>query len=467
MAKDREGAAVAGAAKGTLRNTGVSLCLGVCALMALSFLLGAAVIFYRWPPSNVLGDAFSGGLQWWQRGRATAAAPPPPPAVRGVIDDPARTFDGFTLYAYASLDGQNTHVYLMNMHRDVVHQWDASFSRVWPLPPHVPGLVSDDRVYVIGCRLFPNGDLLVVFHGMDVAACGFGLARLDKDSNLLWKYAGHVHHDVDVGEEGTIYAVEHEFTQTTPDRLEFIPPGMVDRLVLLSPDGTLKKTVPILEALRDSPYSVLLDSLRRGGPFYASRSSMDGPPVSEDDLRKDALHVNSIHLLTPELASRFPGFKAGQVLISLRHLDALAVMDVETGAVVWAARGPWRAQHDPQFLDNGRLLIFDNRGLPTGSRVLEYDPQSQAIPWSYSGENSGPFYTADRGMCQRLPNGNTLIVDSEGGELREVTRDKDVVWSFLSPKDATSATGQRFISTARRYSPGQLHFLKENERARP
>ena len=47
----------------------------------------------------------------------------------------------------------------------------------------------------------------------------------------------------------------------------------------------------------------------------------------------------------------------------MRHMDTIAMMDPDKGSVVWAAQGPWRSQHDPQFLDNGHLLIFDNFGL--------------------------------------------------------------------------------------------------------
>ncbi|HVS35023.1 MAG TPA: arylsulfotransferase family protein [Gemmataceae bacterium] len=449
----------------------VSRLLAVSGLMILSFLFGAAVIVYRWPSAHSLGNAFAGAQAWYEKSRASSPRPDPPPApvVQGVIDDPTRTFDGFTLYACAGIDGQNTHIYLMNMRREVVHQWTARFSRIWPVPPHISTVVDDKEVYIFAGYLYPNGDLLVVFHSLTRVAGGLGLAKLDKDSNLLWKYSSRVHHDVDVGEDGTIYALEHEGGAAPPKGLEFIGPRLVDRLLVLSPDGKLLKKIPILEALRDSPYALLLDALKPGRANYDALDALTDPLLQDEieQRKKDALHTNSVRVLSSKLAPRFPAFKAGQVLVSLRHLDALAVIDMEKGAVVWASRGPWHAQHDAQFLDNGHLLLFDNLGAPTGSRVLEYDPQTQAFPWSYSGENYGPFLSKERGLCQRLPNGNTLIVDSDGGQLLEAAPNKDVVWSFLSPADSTALTGRRFIATARRYGPDQLSFLKEGERARP
>jgi hypothetical protein len=448
----------------TRRRARSSVWLFVLGLVSLAYLLGAAVMFFHLPTSGFLDKAFTGARAWNERRQVTAPTVEKDltPAVTPTapIDRPGKTFDGFTLYACASMEAVSTKVFAINMDRKVVHTWSVSFNDIWPHPTHLHGPVQDYLVCIFFCHPFPNGDLLVVFHGMEQLSNGYGLAKLDKDSKVVWKYAANVHHDVDVGPDGTIYAIQHELADAMPTGLEFIPtPCLVDSLVLLNPDGTLKKKpIPILEAFRDSPYAALLESLERGPKRPEGPGVMTGPRFKEAVLMKDALHMNSVQVLQPELAPKFPAFKAGQVLISLRHLDAIAVLDPDKGSVVWAARGPWRAQHDAQFLDSGRLLIFDNCGLPKGSRVLEYDPQTQAIPWSYSGEHRAPFYTSERGMCQRLPNGNTLIVSSEDGELLEVTGGKEVVWSCHV---------RAFFNFARRYSAEQLPFLKGGPRGRP
>ena len=90
--------------------------------------------------------------------------------------------------------------------------------------------------------------------------------------------------------------------------------------------------------------------------------------------------------------------------------------------------------------------------------MLEYDPQTQAFPWAYPAEDGIAFVTKERGMSQRLPNGNTLIVNSEGHELLEVTADKEIVWS---------CSFDSFVSTGRRFSPAQITFVKGSPRARP
>jgi hypothetical protein len=422
--------------------------LSLLGAVVLSYLLGAAVMFFRLPSADFLSKGFLGARAWNER-RQDASAPADrdsPAVVVGTAAQGGKPFEGYTLYACASRSASSTQAFLINMRGEVVHQWAVPFSKVWPNPPHIRERVDDSWVCIFGCHLFANGDLLVVFHGQQDFATGYGLAKLDRDSNVLWRYAANVHHDVDVGADGRIYATEHHTVERMPKGLEYLPtPSLVDSVVVLSPKGEpVKEPVPILEAFRDSPYAAFLSPLQRLGTHYG--------PAGDDIRRQDVLHANFVQVLTPEKAAKFPLFKEGQVLVSLRHLDTIAAIDLDRRAVTWAARGPWQSQHDPQFLDNGHLLIFDNLGLVRRSRVLEYDPNTQACPWSWSGENGPPFFTSERGMCQRLPNGNTLVVNSESGELLEVTPNKEVVWSC--------STNKRYVTTARRYGPDQVSFLK-------
>jgi hypothetical protein len=280
--------------------------------------------------------------------------------------------------------------------------------------------------------------------------------KLDKDSNLIWKCRENYHHGVDVAEDGTVYAIGTETLDRMPRGLEYIPtPCLNDYIDVISPVGHRLMRVPVLEAFRDSPYAPLLCMLERSKRYgEASPPAPPGivttPAFVDEERRRDVLHMNSVKVLSREMAAHFPKFEAGQLLISPRNLDAIAVIDPDSGKLVWAARGAWRAQHDPSFLDNGRLLIFDNMGSPMGSRVLEYDPQSQAFPWSYPDQNGTSFYTRLRGAAQRLPNGNTLIVNSDGGEVFEVTSNCEAVWSCTCSAD---------LKRARRYLPKELPFL--------
>jgi hypothetical protein len=150
----------------------------------------------------------------------------------------------------------------------------------------------------------------------------------------------------------------------------------------------------------------------------------------------DALHSNSVHVITEEDAN-FRFGKPGQVLISFREPGAIGVIDLEEERLVWAVRGYWIAQHDPQILPNGNILMFDNRGNFNGpegpSRALEFDPVTMAIVWQYRGTESSPLFSAIRSYAARLQNGNTLITESSGGRILEVDTDGEIVWEFVNP----------------------------------
>ncbi len=446
------------------RRNFLATCLFLFGLISLSFLLGAAVIFFDLPYSSFLRRAFYGGVSWYEQRETSPPAEEqlPPPTV-GQIDKADKTCDGFTLLLY----GEGTPAVLVNMRGKVVQRWHVPYSKIWPDQP-ASDRKQDEKIYYADAHLYPNGDLLVVMEGpadWRKRSFGYGLARLDKDSRVLWKYNDNYHHGIDVGEDGTIYAICSEVLTQMPHGLEYIPtPCIIDYVDVIAPEGKQSKRIRLVEAFRDSPYAPLLCMLERGKLYgQASPPAPPGvvttPSFYDEQRRRDVLHMNTVKVLSRALAPKFPMFKAGQLLISPRQLDAIAVLDPDSGKVVWAARGPWRAQHDPVFLENGHLLLFDNMGSPHGSRVLEYDPQTQAFPWWYPGAKGIPFYTRLRGMAQRLPNGNTLIVNSDGGETFEVTPGQEVVWSC--------SCGHMELKRARRYTPEQLPFLGREQHARP
>jgi hypothetical protein len=444
-----------------------SVCTAVVGLVVLSYICGAAAMHYRLPSSAWLDRAFLGGRHWYEHQNTSSKAPEnadkETPAVRTDVDRPDKTFDGFTLYTRLTDKEPSTQAFLVNMRHEVVHRWAIDFNRLQP-KRYATGDASLPACF-FGTYLYPNGDLLVVFHGL--GSHDAGLAKLDGQSNPIWFCPQGIHHDVDVAEDGTIYALAKESSDTPPHGLEHLRvPCVVDWLLAFSPEGQLlRKPISIPEAFRDSAYAQLLavveESDQTHQPPPGSTAVSATPLVLREADRiglNDALHVNCVRVLPSDLAAAFPAFKAGQLLVSLRNPSVIAMLDPLRGRVVWAARGPWLAQHDPQFLDNGHLLIFDNLGSPRGSRVLEYDPLTQALPWAYPGAAGGRFYTSERGMNQRLPNGNTFIVNSEGGEMVEVDRDGEIVWSYAP---------DGFIASARRYAPEQLRFLPPGTHARP
>jgi len=437
-----------------------------CAI--LLFVGGAAVMHFGLPTSNALRSAFTGGQAWQERERARRGVSPTTSKASQVIkekgeiiDKPDKTFDGFTLFTTS----HNCEARLIDMAGNLVHRWEMPFSKAWPgRAPHLPRPFPDVRIHWFRCHLFANGDLLAIYHALGDTPYGYGLVKMDKDSKLLWTYAGFVHHDLDVGEDGRIYTLTQKLVHETPQGFDFVvPPYIADELVILSAEGKELEKIPLVDFFSNSPYLLTLATVK-------SDKSPDSADPAAAKLRGDFFHTNSVKVLRRAMASKFPQFKAGQVLTSLRNRDTVAVLDLEKRSVVWAAQGVWRLQHDPEFLDNGHLLLFDNFGSTKGSRVLEYDPVTQAMPWSYTNEISTAFHATMRGTKQRLPNGNTLIVDPDSLRLLEVTNEKELVWQYYCHAvewDKQPTLEKITITGAQRYGSDELTFLKGGQRARP
>jgi hypothetical protein len=82
------------------------------------------------------------------------------------------------------------------------------------------------------------------------------------------------------------------------------------------------------------------------------------------------------------------------------------------------------------------MLLFDNCGQRNQSTIWEFNPVTREVYWYYRGNSRHPFFSAVCGTAQRLPNGNTLITESDNGRVFEVTRDKEIVWEFYNPHRA-------------------------------
>jgi len=319
------------------------------------------------------------------------------------VYDADRAYNGLNLYT----SGHAPEAVLMDMGGKVLHTWRYEFAAVWP--ERVAHFEQPNAQYWRRVHLYDNGDLLAIF-------AGFGLIKLDKNSNLLWTYSKACHHDLFVTDEGTIYTLIRKARQ-----IPGVQDGrrvLDDYIVILDGDGTELRRVSIYGALKRSAYS-----------HYARRLNALKT--------RDIFHTNTIEVLDGRLGARAPQFKAGNVLISILRLQMIAVVDLDKEEVVWCLPALlWGNQHQPTVLNNGRMLIFDNTSGGAWSDVIEFDPFTQEIHWAYRGKEDNGFFSDTLGSCQRLPNGNTLISESNTGRAFEVTPDNTLVWEWISPHRA-------------------------------
>jgi hypothetical protein len=186
----------------------------------------------------------------------------------------------------------------------------------------------------------------------------------------------------------------------------------------------------------------------------------------------DWMHMNSMSMLGPNkfYDNGDKSFHPDNIIWDGRQTNIIAIIDRKTGKIVWQL-GPYFTatkalqkigqiigQHHAHMIPRGlpgegNILLFDNGGAagygapnpgaPEGidnakrdtSRALEIDPLTLEIKWQYPPPGFGinRLYSAFVSSAQRLPNGNTLITEGNGGRIIEVTSAQEIVWEYISP----------------------------------
>jgi len=374
--------------------------------------------------------------------------PLPPSGNPIVTNDPDAAWQGLNLVVSADEEGAR----LITMAGEPVHEWSLRFLDAWDAPPQIPEFGDKerqywaDKMYWRRVHLYPNGDLLVVFETPYRTPYGAGLVKIDRNSRIIWKLSENAHHDTAVAPDGTIYVPTHRINDTGYTALPGLtPPFLDDSVTIISGNGKKIRDVPIIEAFLNSDFAPMLDLVSK-------------------NTSGDVTHLNTVQFIDAETAARLPFAQAGQLLISMREMNTIAVLDPRTGSIVWATTGMWRAQHEPVFLNDGHMLIYDNQGLggiAGPARVVEIDPATLSLEWSYPGKRDGPMINRYQGSVQRLPNGNTLIVESINARAIEVDRVGTIVWEYRSPyrRKIDGVTHVALMPDLVRIDPAGLEFL--------
>ena len=356
-----------------------------------------------------------------------------------VLYDESRSFRGATLFC----SGHTPTVFLMNNEGEMLHTWTIQLEQVWPDPLPFP-FHEEQTEFIRRAYVYPNGDILCLFEYI-------GIVKLDKDSQILWHYQGQNHHDIEVAQNGYIYTLgrnkrnikeEHPQAPFESDQI------FDDRIIILTPDGKEVKNISIFEAFYHSDYAGCLITTQNEG---------------------DIFHTNSIQLIENPVQQHEGFIDEGDLLISVRNIHTVAVIDGKKNNVKWALTGMWRAQHQAVYLENGNIMLLDNRGGNrqsyfelNRSKVIEIDPLTQKIQWEYRKDTDDDvFFTHWLGYNQRLSNGNTLITESDQGRIIEVTPENEIVWEYYNPH--RTGSNMELIATimgAHRIEIQKLEFLE-------
>jgi hypothetical protein len=307
---------------------------------------------------------------------------------------------------------------LMDRRGVVLHEWWADPSEIFPdlLKRRTHGMLDID---IQGAHLFPDGDLLVNLEYI-------GSVRLDSCSRVEWTVALGNHHSIAPSEQGNSFWIPGVTANEVP-RSDAFPDGYPgldeplyhDLLLEVSPTGEILAQLNVLDLL-----------YANGLEYHLLRAGPD---------REDPTHVNDIEPLPSGLAEEYPLFEAGDLVVSLRNPNLVIVVDPNTGIVKWSESDPFLQQHDPDFLGEGWIGVFDNRRDGTlrgswlgGSRIIAVQPHTDSVRVVFPGPDSEPFYTSVRGKWQTLTNGNTVLVESSAGRVVEVDSLGRTVWEWIA-----------------------------------
>lgn len=387
------------------------------------------------------------------------------------IYKPDKCWNGYTVLSNVMFGEHRLHrgVPLYDMNGNKVHVWKD----VVGFPPLV----------------MPGGKLLAAkVHEPVPQLGGDMLVELDFDSNVIWSYDGGTEKerkDPKTGKSVKVRSVQqHHNLVRWPQSAGYYAPGqdpdpqgdtLFGSYIASRAVGSMESTKRGTASVNSNDLKLVLthdkqiswtwntadyisDTLRTAG-----RPNPDGSPT---------LGGNSLAWLGPN-----KWFDQGDQRFHPRNLimnnynDTIYIVDHKTGDVVWqlgpdyskypqlAKLGLQLAQFQSSFggqtggmlhhahmiprglPGEGNILVFNNGG--NYSIVTEFNPVSLDVVWEYSGLELGYceshslahyFFSPAISSAQRLPNGNTLITEGDGGRIFEVTPDRETVWEFINPE---------------------------------
>lgn len=321
-----------------------------------------------------------------------------------VVYDEKRSYPGLNLFSVQKL----CTAILMDEHGNVLRKWSHQPGQSWS-----------------NVELLPNGDIIVP--GADLPDKGAGgladekryLLRMNWAGEVVWKLNIEAHHDAELTPSGDILTLTFERRQIPA--LHPRIPTRDDQLTLLSQEGKTLETISLYDVLSAKPDLF---------PWVEVK-----PTKSLDGQWIDLFHCNSVEWMRQKhLVGNHPVYDLDNVLVCSRHQNRVFVVNWKRKELVWAwGKDQLDGPHNATMLANGNILVFDNGLYRKWSRVIQIDPTTGEVVWEYKAKKQKDFYTPSKGANQRFPNGNTLISNSDNGQVIEVDPKGEIVWKYVNP----------------------------------
>jgi len=247
------------------------------------------------------------------------------------------------------------------------------------------------------------------------------MARIDSNNGITWlKKDRRYHHTIEQDHEGKLFVCSRPFLS---GKYDFLPVAydaykevlIDDAITRIDPgNGNLLFNKSVLEILLENGYEKLL--------------------LGKGQFISDPIHLNDIQPALED--SEF--WKKGDLLVSCRNLSAVFLYRPSTNKILWLRQGPWYNQHDADFLDHNKIVVFGNDVIREESTIdprmtdenlffsnkranndvyiYNFEKDSVITPYNRLMKNEG-IRTYTSGRCEILTNGEVFIEDTNNGRI--------------------------------------------------
>lgn len=333
--------------------------------------------------------------------------------------------------------GEDNGLRLMRRDGTVLAEWTVRFSEHFPdssflyRPPQ-----TDRNVDLHGALLLPDGSAVFNYEYA-------GTVKLDRCGATEWTLEHPTHHSIERAADGGYWIPGRAYIPN--EARDAYPPftwartngSIADDLILrVSEEGQIIGSKSITEMLYENGLEALMTAT---GYSFSSGTTWDG----------ELVHANKIGELPFAMAAAFPGFAPGDLLLSLRQYNLILVVDPVTWEVKWHQTGPWLRQHDPEFLPDGTITVFNNNAYkvelgpkgrvnpnaPKDSNIVQVNPTTGETWVAYGDGEGETFSSVVRGKHEVMPGGGFLITEFEAGRVFQTDAEGEIVWEYINRYD--------------------------------
>ncbi|RNC83500.1 MAG: T9SS C-terminal target domain-containing protein [Winogradskyella sp.] len=389
----------------------------------------------------------------------------------GTVTIDENVTEGYTLFTI------NTGTYLIDNCGQLINSWTSTFT-----PGNAVYLLEDGSILRAGRTNTTN----IVLGGQ-----GGVIEKFDWEGNLTWQYfydsaTERQHHDIYPMPNGNVLILaatimtEAEAIQAGRDPLNLSSPNLYnEQIVEVTPVGASSANIVWEWNIKDHLIQDFDATKDNFGVVSENPNLLDINYTSSGSDSSNWLHINSIQY----------DETLDQIVISSRNVSEIYIIDHSTttaeaatgsggtygkgGDILYRWGNPEAygrgttadrqlfGQHFPHFIrnsvsDNGKIIVFNNGngrtpsfsevyvlnppidspGVYTQNATLAYGPSTP--DYTYTDPVPGDFYSAIISGAQRLPNGNTLIMEGTKGRIFEINPSNTVLWEYFIPIDGTN-----------------------------